>query len=133
VSYPAHPYIAFDPVAISLGPLSVHWYGIMYLLAFLFFWAGGNWLVRRRLWWGWSPEDVGDMLFYGMMGVVAGGRLGYVLFYGLESLLRDPLFLFRITDGGMSFHGGLLGVMTVMWWIGRKSGDSGQFPISWHR
>ena len=122
MSYPAHPYIAFDPVAISLGPLSVHWYGIMYLLAFLFFWAGGNWLVRRRPWWGWSPEDVGDMLFYGMMGVVAGGRLGYVLFYGLESLLRDPLFLFRITDGGMSFHGGLLGVMTVMWWIGRKSG-----------
>jgi phosphatidylglycerol:prolipoprotein diacylglycerol transferase len=117
-----HLYIAFDPVALSLGPLSVHWYGIMYLLAFGFFWAGGSWLTRKRPWWGWKPEDVGDMLFYGMLGVVVGGRVGYVLFYGLDSLLHDPLFLFRITDGGMSFHGGLLGVIVAMWWIGRRSG-----------
>jgi phosphatidylglycerol:prolipoprotein diacylglycerol transferase len=122
VSQSSYLYIAFDPVAFSFGPLSVHWYGIMYLLAFLSFWAGGSWLVRNREWWGWSPQDVGDMLFYGMLGVVAGGRLGYVLFYGLDSFLQDPLFLFKITQGGMSFHGGLLGVMAAMWWFGRKSG-----------
>ena len=64
------------------------------------------------------------MLFYGMLGVVVGGRLGYVLFYSFDSLLADPLFLFKITQGGMSFHGGLLGVMAAMWWFGRKSGSS---------
>ncbi len=117
----AFPLIDFDPVAFSIGPLAVHWYGIMYLLAFLCFWAGGNWLVRNRAWWGWSPQDVGDMLFYGMLGVVAGGRLGYVLFYSLDSFLADPLFLFRIWDGGMSFHGGLLGVILAMAWFARRS------------
>ena len=122
MSSPSHPYIAFDPVAISLGPLEVHWYGITYLLAFLFFWAGGNWLARNREWWGWTPDDVGDMLFYGMLGVVVGGRLGYVLIYAFDSFLQNPLFLFQITQGGMSFHGGLLGVMAAMWWMGRKSG-----------
>jgi len=122
VSEPSHLYIAFDPVAFSLGPLQVHWYGIMYLLAFLFFWLAGTWTVRHRPWWGWSAEDVGDMLFYGMLGVVIGGRLGYVLFYALDSLLADPLFLFRITQGGMSFHGGLLGVIVAMAWFARRSG-----------
>ena len=124
VSQSSHLFIAFDPVAFSLGPLQVHWYGIMYLLAFLFFWAGGNWLARHRPWWGWSPQDVGDVLFYGMLGVVVGGRVGYVLFYGLESWLADPWFLFRVTQGGMSFHGGLLGVIVAMWWFGRRSGRS---------
>ena len=122
VSQSSYLFIAFDPVAFSLGPLQVHWYGIMSLLAFLFFWAGGNWLARHRPWWGWTPQDVGDVLFYGMLGVVVGGRVGYVLFYGLESLLADPWFLFRITQGGMSFHGGLLGVIVAMWWFGRRSG-----------
>ena len=124
VSSPLYPLIAFDPVAFSLGPLDVHWYGIMYLLGFLFFWAGGNWIARHRTWWGWTPQMVGDMLFYGMLGVVIGGRLGYVLFYGFDSFLQDPLFLFRITDGGMSFHGGLLGVIAGMWWFGRRHGRS---------
>ena len=119
-----HLFIAFDPVAFSIGPLSVHWYGITYLLAFLFFWAYGSWLARNREWWGWSPQDVGDMLFYGMLGVVVGGRTGYVLFYAMDSFLENPLFLFKITQGGMSFHGGLLGVMAAMWWFGRKSGRS---------
>ncbi|MCU0990794.1 MAG: prolipoprotein diacylglyceryl transferase [Xanthomonadales bacterium] len=116
------PFIAFDPVAFSLGPFAVHWYGIMYLLGFLFFWAGGSWLARHRSWWGWTPQMVGDVLFYGMLGVVIGGRLGYVLFYGFDSLLQDPWFLFRITQGGMSFHGGLLGVIVAMWWFGRRHG-----------
>jgi phosphatidylglycerol:prolipoprotein diacylglycerol transferase len=122
VSLSSHPFIAFDPVAFSLGPLDVHWYGIMYLLGFLFFWAWGNRVARRREWWGWTPQDVGDMLFYGMVGVVVGGRLGYVLFYALDSFLQDPLFLFRITQGGMSFHGGLVGVIVAMWWFGRRTG-----------
>jgi phosphatidylglycerol:prolipoprotein diacylglycerol transferase len=122
VSRSSHLFIAFDPVAFSLGPFHVHWYGIMYLLAFLFFWAGGNWVARKRPWLGWKPQEVGDMLFYGMLGVVVGGRLGYVLFYGLDSFIQDPWFLFRITQGGMSFHGGLLGVIVAMWWYGRRSG-----------
>lgn len=117
-------FVAIDPVAFAIGPVQVHWYGITYLLAFLFFWAGGTWLVRRRPWWGWTAQDISDMLFYGMLGVVIGGRLGYVLFYGFDSLLQDPLFLFRITDGGMSFHGGLLGVIAAMAWMARRSGRS---------
>jgi phosphatidylglycerol:prolipoprotein diacylglycerol transferase len=115
-------YIAIDPVAFALGPLQVHWYGIMYLLAFLFFWAGGNWLARHRAWWGWSTQDVSDFLFYGMLGVVIGGRIGYVFFYGFDNLRSDPWFLFKITQGGMSFHGGLLGVIVAMAWFGRRTG-----------
>lgn len=117
-------YIAVDPVAFSLGPVDVHWYGIMYLLAFLFFWAGGNWLARHRSWWGWTAQDVSDFLFYGMLGVVLGGRIGYVFFYGFDSLLQDPLFIFRITQGGMSFHGGLLGVIVAMAWFARRTNRS---------
>lgn len=115
-------YVAFDPVAFSVGPLAVRWYGIMYLLGFLFFWAGGNWVARNRPWWGWTPQMVGDMLFYGMLGVVVGGRVGYVLFYAFDSFLQDPLFLFRITQGGMSFHGGMLGAIAAMWWFSRRNG-----------
>ena len=116
------PLIDFDPVAFSLGPLSVHWYGIMYLIAFLMFWGLGTWVARRRAWLGWSAEDVGDVLFYGMLGVILGGRMGYVLFYGFESLLQNPLYVFRVWDGGMSFHGGLLGVILAMLWFARKTG-----------
>jgi phosphatidylglycerol:prolipoprotein diacylglycerol transferase len=122
VSSSRYPFVAIDPVAVSVGPFDVHWYGIMYLLAFLFFWAAGNWVARNRPWWGWTPQAVGDVLFYGMLGVVIGGRLGYVLFYGFESLLEDPWFLFKITQGGMSFHGGLVGVIIAMWWFGRRTG-----------
>jgi phosphatidylglycerol:prolipoprotein diacylglycerol transferase len=122
VSSSQFPFIAFDPVAFSLGPLHVHWYGIMYLLAFLFFWVAGSWLARHRDWWGWTPQEVGDFLFYAMIGVVVGGRLGYVFVYGLDALLADPMFLFKITQGGMSFHGGLVGVMLAMWWFGRRTG-----------
>lgn len=111
-------------MAFSIGPLSVHWYGIMYLLAFVLFWLGGSYMARKRPWFGWQPKEVGDFLFYGMLGVILGGRLGYVLFYGLDSFLDNPLFLFRINEGGMSFHGGLLGVIFAMWWYGRKTGRS---------
>jgi len=112
--------VNFDPVAISIGPLDVHWYGIMYLLAFLSFWLMGNWMAKNRPWWQWTAEEVGDFLFYGMLGVILGGRLGYVFFYGFESLLENPLFLLRIWEGGMSFHGGLLGVIVAMAWYTRR-------------
>jgi phosphatidylglycerol:prolipoprotein diacylglycerol transferase len=96
----------------------------MYLLGFLFFWVAGGWVARQRTWWGWKPQEVGDFLFYAMIGVVVGGRIGYVLVYAMDSLMADPLFLFRITQGGMSFHGGLVGVMVAIWWFGRRSGRS---------
>ena len=109
----------FDPVAIAIGPVKVHWYGLMYLIAF----ALGWWLGRvraRDAWRGWSRDDVGDVLFWIALGVVAGGRLGYMLFYDLERLLADPLSLFMLWRGGMSFHGGLLGVIVAMWWFARS-------------
>jgi|SRR5688572_12501788 len=102
-----------DPIAFPLPmwPHGVHWYGIMYLLGFGFAW----WLGRRRIRAGRLPgvneDGFGDLLFYGMLGVIVGGRVGYVLFYALDAFLADPLMLFRINEGGMSFHGGLLGVM----------------------
>ncbi len=113
--------VNFDPVAISIGPLDIHWYGVMYLLAFLAFWLLGGWVARNRSWWRWTAEEVGDFLFYAMLGAILGGRLGYVLFYGFGSLLENPLFLFRIWEGGMSFHGGLLGGMAAIAWYARKS------------
>jgi phosphatidylglycerol:prolipoprotein diacylglycerol transferase len=114
--------VNFDPVAISLGPLQVHWYGIMYLLAFLSFWWLQSRIAEQRPWWGWTREAVGDFMFYGMLGVILGGRLGYVVFYGLDSLFSDPLYLFRIWDGGMSFHGGMLGVAAAAAWFAWKTG-----------
>jgi len=109
-----------DPIALGLGPLQIHWYGIMYLLGFGLAW----WLGRRRVRAGRLPgvdeQGFGDLLFYGMLGVVLGGRIGYVLFYSFGELLDDPLMLVRIWEGGMSFHGGLLGVMAAtLWWARR--------------
>ncbi len=112
-------YPDIDPVAISIGPIKVHWYGLMYLVGF----AGGWWLGHRRarrpgsLW---STQAFDDLLFYVVLGVVAGGRLGYVLFYDLDRLLADPLMLLYVWQGGMSFHGGLIGVMLAMWLYGRR-------------
>jgi len=117
-----YSYIAIDPIAVEIGPLAVHWYGIMYLLAFLLFWGMGNRFARTRPWAGWSVQEVGDCLFYGMLGVVIGGRVGYVFFYSLDSFLQDPLFLFKLTQGGMSFHGGLMGVIVAMLWFARRTG-----------
>ncbi|SDX58274.1 prolipoprotein diacylglyceryl transferase [Marinobacter mobilis] len=114
-----HP--QFDPVAIQLGPLKIHWYGLTYLVGFVVGW----WLGRIRARKPWSPiteEQMGDLLFYIALGVIFGGRFGYVLFYNFDQFLQDPLWLFRVWEGGMSFHGGLLGVMTAMWWYGRKIG-----------
>lgn len=111
----AYPNI--DPVAVSLGPLKVHWYGLMYVIGFV----GAWWLGRKRAGrLGLQPDDIGDMLFYGALGVVLGGRIGYALFYGLDRLLENPLWIFQIWDGGMSFHGGLLGVLLAALLFARK-------------
>lgn len=114
--------VNFDPVAISIGPLDIHWYGVMYLLAFLAFWWLGNYRATHQGWRGWSRQDVSDVLFYGMLGVIVGGRIGYMLFYGFGLLMQNPLSIFRVWDGGMSFHGGLLGVMAAMAWFAHRTG-----------
>ena len=111
-----HPNI--DPVALKLGPLAVHWYGLMYLLGFLGFWWFGTRRARHPQY-QWPQERVSDLLFYGVLGVILGGRIGYTLFYNLQPFLADPFMIFRIWQGGMSFHGGLIGVLVAMAWFGR--------------
>ncbi len=112
-----------DPVAFSLGPVSIHWYGLMYLLAFIQFVFLGRYRLRypqiQQV--GWTREHIDDMLFYGVLGVVIGGRLGEVIFYGLPYYLQHPLEIFAVWKGGMSFHGGFLGVLFAMWWWSRKA------------
>ncbi len=102
-----------DPVIFSVGPLSVRWYGLMYLIGFAFamWWANRQAQKPNS---GWTKEEVSDLLFYGMLGVILGGRIGYVLFYQFSYFLENPLYLFRIDQGGMSFHGGTLGVITAI-------------------
>ncbi|HHS88808.1 MAG TPA: prolipoprotein diacylglyceryl transferase, partial [Rhodobacteraceae bacterium] len=114
-------YPQIDPIALQLGPIKIHWYGLMYLVGFALFWALGR-IRARRSDFVIQPDEVSDLLFYGAMGVVIGGRIGYVLFYGFFDWLQDPLYLFRIWEGGMSFHGGLLGVMVAVWLYARKLG-----------
>jgi len=116
-------YPRIDPIALQLGPLKVHWYGLMYLVGFALFWLLGRWRARRPDF-AITPELVGDFLFYGAMGVVLGGRIGYVLFYAFDSFIADPLYLLRIWEGGMSFHGGLIGVMVAIWLYARKLGTT---------
>ncbi|AWV08133.1 prolipoprotein diacylglyceryl transferase [Marilutibacter maris] len=111
-----------DPIAFGLGPLKVHWYGIMYLLGFLTAWWLGRLRIRAGRLPGVDEQGFSDLLFYAMIGVVLGGRLGYVFFYGFSELLQDPLMLFRIWEGGMSFHGGLVGVMAAALWWARRNG-----------
>ncbi|MBF4283949.1 prolipoprotein diacylglyceryl transferase [Vibrio anguillarum] len=109
-----------DPVLIAIGPISIRWYGLMYLVGFVF----AMWLANRRADKpnsGWTREQVSDLLFAGFLGVVIGGRVGYVLFYNFDLFLQDPLYLFKVWTGGMSFHGGLLGVISAMFWYARKN------------
>jgi len=114
----AYPNI--DPVAVSFGPIAIHWYGLMYLIGFVSAYYLGVYRAKRSN--GlWTPEQVSDMIFFGAVGVILGGRIGYILFYQFPSFVDNPLVLFRIWEGGMSFHGGLLGVIAAMWWFSRKT------------
>ena len=114
ISYPN-----IDPVAIDLGFAKIHWYGLMYLFGF----AGAWWLGVKRAATassGWNNDQVGDVIFYGALGVVLGGRIGYIIFYNFSAFLENPAILFKIWQGGMSFHGGMLGVFIALYLFGRK-------------
>ena len=117
-------YPEIDPVALQLGPLSIRWYGIMYLIGF----ASGYWLLKKRAEQpnsGWTKDQVSDLIFYGALGVVLGGRIGYVLFYNFSAFLDDPLILFSVWKGGMSFNGGFLGVVIAVLLFARKYNKNG--------
>jgi phosphatidylglycerol---prolipoprotein diacylglyceryl transferase len=109
-----HP--QFNPVAFGIGPLQVHWYGLTYLVGFLIFLFLASRRVRMPQFAnaGWTRRDVEDLLFYGVLGVVIGGRLGYAIFYKPAEYLANPLDIFKVWKGGMAFHGGLLGVTAAM-------------------
>ena len=114
-------YPDIDPIAFEVGPLQVHWYGLMYLAGFAAAWFLGRWRAAQA-WRGWRPAEMDDIVFYAAIGVIIGGRLGYVLFYDLERFLSAPSALLAIWRGGMSFHGGLIGVLLAMALYGRRTG-----------
>ena len=117
------PYPQIDPVALAIGPLKIHWYGLMYLIG-----IGAAWLIlsRRlnRFDPTWTKEKLSDLVFWVAMGVIVGGRLGYVLFYDLSAYIANPLLILEVWKGGMAFHGGLIGVMLAVWWFGKRNGKS---------
>ena len=116
-------YPEIDPIIFSFGPLKIHWYGLMYLLGFFVAWRIA--LFRSQS--NWSPirkNQIEDLIICSAFGVIFGGRFGYVVFYNFEQWLLDPLWLLRIWEGGMSFHGGLLGVLVILWWYSRKINKS---------
>jgi len=112
-------YPDIDPIAVQLGPLKIHWYGIMYLIGF-----GAAWVLGRQRTQNpnsvITPEQLNDLIFYAALGVILGGRLGYVLFYDLPTFFKTPASILKIWQGGMSFHGGFLGVLIAMSWYARK-------------
>ncbi|MHB1333977.1 MAG: prolipoprotein diacylglyceryl transferase [Sulfuriferula sp.] len=112
----------FNPIAISIGPLAIRWYGLMYLTAFMLVLVLGRWRIKQHPDSGWTVKNLDDVLFYGVLGTVLGGRLGYVLFYKFSYYLAHPLEIFYVWEGGMSFHGGFLGVIFAMWLFSRRSG-----------
>lgn len=126
----AYPQI--NPTAFHIGPLAVHWYGLTYLVGFLICW----WLLSFRAkesWRGFTQEQVSDLIFYAALGVIIGGRLGYMLFYAFDEVISHPVSIFMTWKGGMSFHGGILGVLFAIWIWGRKHnktvGEIGDFIV----
>jgi phosphatidylglycerol---prolipoprotein diacylglyceryl transferase len=119
-----HP--QWDPIALSLGPLAIRWYGLSYVVAFGLFVYLGRTLVKRPVWQqrGWTARDVEDLIFVGILGVILGGRLGYVLFYKPGYYLTHPLDIFKVWEGGLAFHGGLLGVLAALAWFAWRRGRS---------
>lgn len=122
----ALPYLHdIDPILVRIGPLAIHWYALMYIAGAGFaFWLGWR-RLRREPWRGFQPAQMEDLVFWGMLGVVIGGRLGYMLFYGWAQIASNPLNLFKVWEGGMSFHGGLAGVIVAMLLWARKHGRHG--------
>ncbi len=114
-----HP--QFDPIALQIGPLAVRWYGLMYLLGFLAFYLLGTRRMRQRPETGWTSKELDDLLFRGAIGVVLGGRLGEVLFFAPGYYFANPAEILAVWKGGMSFHGGLLGVLLALLWHARRS------------
>lgn len=112
-------YPNIDPVLISLGPVKIHWYGMMYLVGFAGVWLLGR-LRAQKPYAPIKPEEVDDLVFYGALGAILGGRVGYILFYNFGQFADDPLVLFKVWQGGMSFHGGMLGVFVAMWLYAKK-------------
>ena len=117
-----HP--QFDPVAVHLGPLAIRWYGLMYLVGFALVWLVGRYAIKTRPHAAWTAQDLDDALFYGILGTILGGRLGYVLFYKFGEYLVEPWRIFFVWEGGMSFHGGFLGVIIALWWYARSRRQS---------
>ena len=113
-----HP--QFDPIALQLGPLAIRWYGLMYLIGFGAFFFLGRMRARRDAWRGINEALIDDLLFFGVLGVILGGRLGYILFYKPVYYLSHPLEIFMVWQGGMAFHGGFLGVLVAMALVARK-------------
>ena len=120
----AHPLIHpnINPIAFHIGPLPVHWYGLMYLLAFILVIVMGRRRIHTQPWLDWTEKDLDDVLTYGVLGVVLGGRLGYVLFYQPDFYFSHPADIVKLWDGGMSFHGGFLGVAFALWLFARGRG-----------
>lgn len=112
-------YPEINPIAFSIGPLDVHWYGLMYLLGFAAAFGLAHWRVKRHGL-AWTTENISDLIFFAAIGVIIGGRLGYLVFYQTQSLLKTPWVLFKIWEGGMSFHGGLLGVLAALTYFARS-------------
>jgi len=113
------PYPNIDPVAVSLGPVKIHWYGLMYVIGI----GGAWWLARKRARMGnvgLTVAQVEDLIFFAAIGLIIGGRLGYTFFYNFSGFLENPLMIFRIWEGGMSFHGGMLGVFAAIGWFGHR-------------
>ena len=113
-----HP--QFDPIALQIGPLALRWYGLMYLIGFGAFFFLGRMRARRDAWRGINEALIDDLLFFGVLGVILGGRLGYILFYKPVYYLAHPLEIFMVWQGGMAFHGGFLGVLVAMALVARK-------------
>lgn len=119
-----HP--QFNPVAIQITQnFGVHWYGLMYLIGFIAFLGLGKYQIKHKPWFGWNHQMLDDALFYGALGVILGGRMGYILFYQFGHFIQQPLDIFKVWQGGMSFHGGFLGVLVAMYFFTRK------YPQPW--
>ena len=116
-------YPDIDPILLKIGPVKIHWYGVMYLIGFLGAWLLARYRAKKSN--GlWTTDQIADIIFYTIVGVLLGGRLGYVIFYNLGESLSNPLNVFKIWDGGMSFHGGLIGVIIMLYLYGRKTGKN---------